>query len=80
MTDGPDNLILQYLRRIDAKVDRLADDVHDIKVRLTAVEEGLVVVNKQKGLAGCLAHVLVQGCVDSHGRGRMIVQLGLRNK
>ena len=47
MTDGPDNLILQYLRRIDAKVDRLAEDVHDVKVRLTAVEEGLVGVQRR---------------------------------
>ena len=47
MTDGPDNLILQFLRRIDAKVDRLAEVVHDIKVRLTAVEEGLVGVQRR---------------------------------
>ena len=46
MADEPTNLILQMLRRIDAKVDRLGEDVHDIKVRLTAVEEGLVGVQR----------------------------------
>ena len=47
MTDEPDNLILLYLRRIDGKVDRLADDMHDVKVRLTAVEEGLAGVQRR---------------------------------
>ena len=47
MADGPDNLILQLLRRIDTKVDRLAEDIHDIKVRLTAVEEGLAGVQRR---------------------------------
>ena len=47
MTDGPDNLVLQFLRRIDAKVDRLGDDMHDVKLRLTGVEEGLVGVQRR---------------------------------
>ena len=47
MADEPDNIVLIYLRRIDAKVDRLAEDMHDVKVRLTAVEEGLVGVHRR---------------------------------
>ena len=47
MSDGPDNLVLQYLRRIDAKVDRLGEDMHDVKVRLTSVEEGLTGVQRR---------------------------------
>jgi predicted nucleic acid-binding Zn-ribbon protein len=43
----PDNLILNMLRRIDATVSRLAEDVQDIKVRLTAVEEAIVGVNRR---------------------------------
>ncbi|MDF2601546.1 MAG: hypothetical protein K0Q54_4369, partial [Methylobacterium brachiatum] len=39
MVDQPDNLLLVYLRRIDEKVDRLADDVRELKTRMTAVEE-----------------------------------------
>ena len=42
MADELDNLVLQYLRRIDAKIDRLGEDTpHVIKVRLTGVDEGL---------------------------------------
>jgi predicted nuclease with TOPRIM domain len=47
MTDEPDNLVLQYLRRLDAKVDRVIDDMRDVKVRLTGVEEGLAGVNRR---------------------------------
>ncbi len=36
----PDNLVLDYLRRIDAKVDRVIDDMRDIKFRVTNLEEG----------------------------------------
>ena len=42
MADEPDNPILTYLRRIDAKVDRLTDDVRDLKIRMTGVEEAVV--------------------------------------
>lgn len=47
MPDEPENLILQMPRRIDQKVDRLIDDVGDLKVRLTSVEEGLAGVNRR---------------------------------
>lgn len=43
----PDNLMLVPLRRIDAKVDRLSDDMHDLKVRMTAVEENLAGVQRR---------------------------------
>ena len=44
MTDEPDNLVLQYLRRMDAKLDRVIDDVQDLKMRMTAVEQRLAAV------------------------------------
>ncbi|HEY0291311.1 MAG TPA: hypothetical protein VGC51_03085 [Hansschlegelia sp.] len=47
MADEPDNLILVYLRRLDGKMDRLIDDVTDLKVRVTAVEEGLAGVHRR---------------------------------
>jgi predicted nucleic acid-binding Zn-ribbon protein len=47
MSDEPDNPVLKYLRRIDEKLDRLVDDVRDIKVRLTSVEEGLAGVQRR---------------------------------
>jgi hypothetical protein len=34
----PDNLILVYLRRMDEKLDRLADGVGDIGRRVTSLE------------------------------------------
>jgi archaellum component FlaC len=47
MTDEPESIVLRYLRRIDEKLDRLADDVRDIKVRVTGVEENLAGVHRR---------------------------------
>ncbi len=47
MADEPDNLVLNMLRRIDGKMDRVIDDVHDLKVRMSSVEEGLAGVNRR---------------------------------
>jgi archaellum component FlaC len=54
MADEPENLILVMLRRFDerftrleTKMDRIIDDLHDVKVRLTAVETGLSVVQRR---------------------------------
>lgn len=54
MADEPDNLVLQILRRveqrltaIETRMDRVGEDVQDMKVRLTHVEEGLAGVNRR---------------------------------
>ena len=47
MADEPENLVLTMLRRIDAKIDRIADDVPGLKVRQTATEEALAGVNRR---------------------------------
>ena len=47
MADQPDNIVLQYLCRFDEKLDRVVDEMQDVKVRLTAVEEGLAGVNRR---------------------------------
>ena len=47
MTDGPDSLILQLLRRMDEKLDRVGGDVHDLKVRVTGVEEGVAGIHRR---------------------------------
>jgi phage shock protein A len=39
MSDQPTELILVMLRRLDQKVDRLVDDVQDLKHRMTMVEQ-----------------------------------------
>lgn len=47
MADEPENLILRILRSIDGKVDRMAEDVKDLKLRMTLVEEGLAGVHRR---------------------------------
>jgi predicted nucleic acid-binding Zn-ribbon protein len=44
MADDPDNLVLVMLRRMDAKLDRVIEDVQDLKIRMTNVEERLASV------------------------------------
>src|SRR5260370_38483091 len=39
MADEPENLTLVYLCRIDEKLDRLADDVGDLRQRVTSLDE-----------------------------------------
>jgi len=41
-----DDCILEHLRGINAKVDRIADDVRDLKARVSAVESGLNAVRR----------------------------------
>lgn len=47
MADEPDSVVLQYLRRFDAKLDRVVDEMLDVKVRVTSVDEGLAGVNRR---------------------------------
>ncbi|RXH14379.1 hypothetical protein [Bradyrhizobium guangzhouense] len=47
MANEPDNIVLQYLRRFDERLDRVVDEMLDVKVPLTAVEEGLAGVNRR---------------------------------
>lgn len=39
MSDEPDSLILRHQRKMDEKLDRLIEDVGDLKVRMPALEE-----------------------------------------
>ena len=41
MAEQPDSFILVFLRRLDEKFDRMADDVRELKGRMTNVEERL---------------------------------------
>jgi archaellum component FlaC len=47
MTEEPDSLVLVLLRRLDEKMDRVLDDMRDVKVRVTGLEEGLAGVNRR---------------------------------
>ena len=46
MSGEPDKIFLIYPRRLDEKVDRLLDEMRDVKVRLTGVEENLAGVHR----------------------------------
>ncbi len=39
MSDGPDSLVLRQLRAMDAKLDRIGDDVREMNGRLSALEQ-----------------------------------------
>ena len=43
----PDTMVLVLLRRLDEKVDRVLDEMRDLKVRTTAVEENIVGVHRR---------------------------------
>jgi archaellum component FlaC len=47
MAEEPENTVLVMLRRIDAKLDRIADDVSDLKIRQTATEEAVVGIHRR---------------------------------
>ena len=47
MAKEPENITLVYLRRIDERTSRIADDLQDLKTRMTSVEEGLAGVNRR---------------------------------
>jgi hypothetical protein len=47
MSGEPDKIFLIYPRRLDEKVDRLLDEMRDVKVRLTGVEENLAGVHRR---------------------------------
>ena len=42
-----ENILLVYMRRLDEKTDRILQDLHDVIVRLTNVEENLVGVHRR---------------------------------
>ena len=43
----PDNIMLAMLCKIDQRTERMVEDIHDLKVRMTSVEEGLAGVNRR---------------------------------
>ncbi len=49
MGDHVDNSAIVLFRRLDTKMDRLADDVREVRERLTSVELGLAGVRRDIG-------------------------------
>ena len=44
MVDEPDDLVLRYLRQIDQKIDNVADELKELKVRVGRVGTSLAQV------------------------------------
>jgi archaellum component FlaC len=47
MATEPDSIVLAILRKIDLRTERMAEDLQDLKVCVTSVEEGLAGVNRR---------------------------------
>jgi len=47
MAKEPENLALALLRKVDERTGRMAEDLQDIKARMTSVGEGLAGVNRR---------------------------------
>ena len=45
MAEEPDNLVPALLRKIDGKTDRLAEDMADVKRRLTSLESAVASIH-----------------------------------
>ena len=41
MTDNTENLVLEHLRHIRARVDQIADDMTDFKHRMSGLEQAI---------------------------------------
>ena len=47
MTEQTEHLILEYMRRFDRQLKDLGDDVRELKIRMTGVEENLAGVHRR---------------------------------
>jgi len=51
MTENVENVIIEHLRHIRGRVDRIAEDMSDMKHRMSSLESAMVLV-KREVLAG----------------------------
>ena len=47
MTDAVDNVIIEHLRHIRGRVDRIAEDMSDVKSRMSSRESAMVLVKRE---------------------------------
>ena len=47
MTENVESIILEHLRHIRGRVDRNAEDMKDVKLRLSSVEQAMVMVKRE---------------------------------
>ena len=46
MADTQQNLVLEHLRHIRARVDQIAEDVSELKLRMSGLEHGFVSIKR----------------------------------
>lgn len=42
-----ENIVIEHLRHIRAKVDQIADDITDVKLRMSSLESSMVTVKHE---------------------------------
>jgi len=47
MTENIESLVLEHLRHIRSRVDQIADDVIDLKLRMSGLENAMVLVKRE---------------------------------
>ncbi len=47
MSDNVDNIVLEHLRHIRGRVDQIADDMSDLKHRMSSLESAMVSVKHE---------------------------------
>lgn len=47
MSENVENLLLEHLRHIRGRVDQIADDVTDLKHRMTSLEHGMSLIKRE---------------------------------
>ncbi|WP_206611796.1 hypothetical protein [Acidithiobacillus sulfuriphilus] len=50
MTDNMENLVLEHLRHIRGRVDQIADDMIDLKHRMSGLEQAMNLVRREINL------------------------------
>ncbi len=61
MTDEPENLVLVYLRRMDANIDKIVEEIRELKRRDTLHDVGFSSVRRGIAIVGeAVAHLTVR--------------------
>ena len=47
MTDAIENLIIDHLRHIRGRVDRIAEDMSELKLRMSGIETSMTLVKRE---------------------------------
>lgn len=63
MSDNSENLVLEHLRHIQGRVDLMADDMKEVKLRLSSIESSLSLVRREI-IVGDETDARQQGTID----------------